>query len=63
MSEEKKEECCGTKGSGSCCGGVKKLIVALAFALIVFTLGYTFGKGYCPFSSSPCQKMCPITQK
>jgi len=61
MSEEKKEECCSTSGnSGCCCPGIKKLIVGLVLALLVFTCGYIFGKGQCPFSG---QKMCPLVQQ
>lgn len=61
MSEEKKEECCtGTKNS-CCCSGAKKLLVGIILAGLIFTCGYIFGKGHCPFSSCQ-QKMCPIMQ-
>jgi len=68
MSEEKKEEgCCGgsaaKSGCGCGCGGIKKMVVVLVLAAIVFTCGYIFGKNGCPFAGgSSCQKMCPISK-
>ncbi len=59
MSEEKKSECCST-GSSGCCG-VKKIIVALVLALVVFTCGYIMGKGACPFAGG--QKTCPMVPR
>ena len=55
MSEEKKDDCCGTKGSG-CCGS-KKLLCGVLFALVIFIAGMLFVKACpigktCPFSSA-----------
>ena len=56
MTEDKKEGCCGTD-KGGCCG-IKKIIVGIVLALLLFTCGYIFGKGYSPFTT--CQKTCPM---
>ena len=61
MSEEQKSDCCGPK-SGCGCGGAKKMLVMAVLALLIFTCGYVFGKGNCPFGSGCSSKMCPITQ-
>jgi hypothetical protein len=60
MEEQKKEECCQTTKSGCGCCGAKKFVFGLVLALVIFTCGYIFGKGYCPLS--PCHKVCPIMQ-
>ena len=57
MSEEKKDECCS--GPKSSCCMVKKVIVGLVLAVVIFTCGYIIGKGGCPFAG---HKMCPISQ-
>jgi hypothetical protein len=60
MSEDKKEGCCGGSDKSGCCG-VKKIIVGVVLAALLFTCGYIFGKGGCPFSGM-CQT-CPMTKK
>lgn len=66
MSEEKKEEgCCGSsaKSGCGCCGGMKKMVVGAVLAALVFTCGYIFGKGSCPFKGDCSKKVCPLTPK
>jgi len=63
MSEEKKDGCCGTKGSsGPCCAG-KKLLIGLLAGALIFVAGMLFAKlncatmgKMCPFPSAPAQK-------
>ncbi|MBF0489220.1 MAG: hypothetical protein HQL15_01200 [Candidatus Omnitrophica bacterium] len=59
MSEEKKEGCCST-GKSSCCG-IKKIIIGVVLALLIFACGYIFGSGHCPFAGE--QKTCPMMKK
>lgn len=52
MNEEKKDgsNCCSTQ---KCC--CAKKLICLILAILIFVLGYLFGKiydGYCPFSSN-----------
>ncbi len=59
MNEEKKDgsNCCS--GQKCCCA---KKLICLIMAILIFALGYFFGKicgGYCPFSQT---KICPIMQ-
>ena len=60
MSEEKKEESCGTpKGCGCGCGKGLKLLVMLLVGAFIFASGMWFAKAhchmgggnYCPFSA------------
>ena len=61
MSEEKKEEgCCSTTKSSCSCTDVKKIIIGIVLAALIFTLGYMMGKDGCPFGSG--KKMCPIVK-
>lgn len=51
MSEEKKDECCSTHGSG-CCGG-KKLIIGILIGIGLFVAGMLFAKS-CPLAKGGC---------
>lgn len=60
MEEQKKDDCCHSTNSGCGCCGIKKIFIGLLVALVIFTCGYIFGKGACPFSG---QKVCPLMQR
>ena len=59
MSEEKKDGCCGTSGSGgsSCCAG-KKFVVGLVVGALLFAAGMWFAKAQCHKGAGG---MCPMS--
>jgi hypothetical protein len=59
MSEEKKEESCGSSKGCGCCKGTK-LLIGLLIGVFIFASGMWFAKSHCHYYRGG-EKICPFS--